>query len=284
MKVSKMRMFSTDINVIKFAGDIRLDTTLGMPNKRENIRYMFGTPRLDEVTAIRFNLSFFKLADLTSEEMGTGRGDSFMNVAYDGSKLYFEPDIPKSGMLWEVPSSFMLLRNGLKDTSGQQGLKNLLGANPRTVWGQDDNGNIYVLIVEGRRFGQKGLTANELYFVCEQLGLKDAITADGGGSSAAFTYDTQIGRVWDGRLHGRIAVGYSRYKLNELPILRRKIVMMQGVYVHLLQRLLGITADGKFGSNTKNEVLSYQRRNNLIVDGVVGKQTWESLTRGVIDL
>jgi peptidoglycan hydrolase-like protein with peptidoglycan-binding domain len=277
-----MRMFNTDISVIKFSGDIRLDTTLGIRGKRENIRYMFGKPGLDEVTALRFNLSFFHLANPASEEMGTGRGDSFMNVAYDGSKLYFEPDIPSSGMMWEVPSSFMLLRDGMKDTSGQQGLKDILGANPRTVWGQDYSGSIYVLIVEGRRLGQKGLTANELYLMCKQLGLKDAVTADGGGSTVAFTYDTQIGKVWDGRLHGRIMVGYSKYSLNELPVLRKKAIAMQGVYVHLLQRLLGITADGKFSSNTKNAVIDYQRKNNLKVDGIVGQQTWGSLTGGII--
>jgi peptidoglycan hydrolase-like protein with peptidoglycan-binding domain len=176
----------------------------------------------------------------------------------------------------------MLLRDGMKDTSGQQGLKDILGANPRTVWGQDHSGSIYVLIVEGRRLGQKGLTANELYIMCKQLGLKDAVTADGGGSTVAFTYDTQIGKVWDGRLHGRIMVGYSKYSLNELPVLRKKAIAMQGIYVHLLQRLLGITADGKFSNNTKNAVIDYQRKNNLKVDGIVGQQTWGSLTGGII--
>jgi peptidoglycan hydrolase-like protein with peptidoglycan-binding domain len=77
-------------------------------------------------------------------------------------------------------------------------------------------------------------------------------------------------------------VGYSKYSLNELPVLRKKAIAMRGVYVHLLQRLLGITADGKFNSNTRNAVIDYQRKNNLKVDGIVGQQTWGSLTGGII--
>ena len=56
----KTRLFKTDINVISFnKKDIRLDTTIGIPGKREDIRRMYGTPNKDEVTALRFNLTFF---------------------------------------------------------------------------------------------------------------------------------------------------------------------------------------------------------------------------------
>ena len=37
------------------------------------------------------------------------------------------------------------------------------------------------------------------------------------------------------------------------------------------------TPDGKFGTNTKNLVLKYQRANNLVADGIVGKNTWPKL-------
>jgi peptidoglycan hydrolase-like protein with peptidoglycan-binding domain len=279
MQTSRIRKYNTDIHIIKFGDEIRLDTTLGIPNKREDIRFMFGSPRPDEVTALRFNLSFFVMNNPKSEEMCVGRGDAHVNVAYDGKQLYFEPDIPNKPMLWEVASSFMLLRNGKKDTLGQSGLSHLLGAGPRTIWGQDAKGNKYVLIVEGRRLNQKGLTANEQYEVVRQMGLKDAITADGGGSSVAFVYDTQIGKVWDGRYHGRIMVGYSKYTLSQLPNLKKGA---RGVYVNLMQRLLKINPDGKYGGQTVAAVKEYQRQHRLKIDGKCGPQTWKSLTRGVI--
>lgn len=279
MQITKTRYKNTDIHCIRFGNEIRFDTTLGIPQKRENIRYMFGTPKLDEVTALRFNLSFYVMNNPKSEEMCIGRGDAHVNVAYDGKQFYFEPNIPNKPMQWEVASAFMLLRNGIKDTLGQSGLKNLLGANPRTIWGQDGKGNKYAIISEGRKWNQKGLTANEAYKLVRNMGLKDAITADGGGSSVAFVYDQQIGKVWDGRLHGRIMIGYKKYTLAELPNLRKGA---KGVYVNLLQRLLGIDDDGKFGGGTKRTVMNYQKAHGLVVDGVVGRKTWTELTRGVI--
>jgi peptidoglycan hydrolase-like protein with peptidoglycan-binding domain len=279
MQTSRIRKYNTDIHIIKFGNEIRLDTTLGVPQKREDIRFMFGNPRPDEVTALRFNLSFFVMNNHKSEEMCVGRGDAHVNVAYDGEQLYFEPDIPDKPMLWEVASSYMLLRNGQRDNLGQDKLKHLLGSGPRTIWGQDGKGNKYAIIVEGRKWNQKGLNANEQYELVRQMGLKDAITADGGGSSVAFVYDTQIGKVWDGRYHGRIMVGYSKYTLSQLPNLKKGA---RGVYVNLMQRLLKINPDGKYGGQTVAAVKEYQRQHRLKIDGKCGPQTWKSLTRGVI--
>lgn len=52
--------------------------------------------------------------------------------------------------------------------------------------------------------------------------------------------------------------------------------------VKLLQQLLcyhgyGLAADGEFGSVTQSAVMEYQKKNSLVVDGVVGEQTWKSL-------
>jgi peptidoglycan hydrolase-like protein with peptidoglycan-binding domain len=47
--------------------------------------------------------------------------------------------------------------------------------------------------------------------------------------------------------------------------------------VKTLQEKLGIPADGIFGQQTFSAVKSYQRRNELEVDGIVGPVTWESL-------
>ena len=59
----------------------------------------------------------------------------------------------------------------------------------------------------------------------------------------------------------------------------------RGNYVFVLQDALNALGynsgniDGIFGNNTKNSVIKFQRNNNLSVDGIVGCNTWEKLTK-----
>lgn len=58
----------------------------------------------------------------------------------------------------------------------------------------------------------------------------------------------------------------------------------KGTYVATLQdalTTLGYSTngiDGVFGNNTRNAVIRYQRANGLAVDGIVGCNTWKSIT------
>lgn len=47
--------------------------------------------------------------------------------------------------------------------------------------------------------------------------------------------------------------------------------------VKKLQNSLGLTADGYFGLETQAAVLQFQESNDLLVDGIVGNQTWSKL-------
>ena len=52
-----------------------------------------------------------------------------------------------------------------------------------------------------------------------------------------------------------------------------------GPAVEVLQRKLGISADGNFGSGTEDAVKRFQRSKGLTVDGKAGDETWRKLTR-----
>ena len=45
----------------------------------------------------------------------------------------------------------------------------------------------------------------------------------------------------------------------------------------IVQKAVGATVDGKFGNNTKNAVIAYQKKNGLVADGVVGLNTWKKI-------
>jgi hypothetical protein len=110
MKVYSKRYFGSTCHVVEFLpSELRLEDTPGIPGKREHISRIFGNPRLDEVTWLRVNRAFFNMADLKSEALGDGLGDSFVNAGYKSGKIYFEPDIP-AGVEWSVGTSYMLLK------------------------------------------------------------------------------------------------------------------------------------------------------------------------------
>jgi N-acetyl-anhydromuramyl-L-alanine amidase AmpD len=53
--------------------------------------------------------------------------------------------------------------------------------------------------------------------------------------------------------------------------------------VKVLQEFLGLKADGIFGPITDKAVRKFQKENNLVVDGIVGPQTWAAMAAATTD-
>lgn len=68
---------------------------------------------------------------------------------------------------------------------------------------------------------------------------------------------------------------YRRHSGMASPVILR--FGAQGAAVKKLQGWLGIQQDGIFGSDTEAKVRAFQKRYNLVEDGVVGFKTWEAL-------
>jgi len=52
-----------------------------------------------------------------------------------------------------------------------------------------------------------------------------------------------------------------------------------GALVATLQRMLAIDADGEFGAITEAALRAWQRRHDLVPDGIAGPKTWQALDR-----
>lgn len=51
----------------------------------------------------------------------------------------------------------------------------------------------------------------------------------------------------------------------------------RGAAVSRVQRALHVRRSGRFGPATRSAVVAFQRRDGLLVDGIVGPQTWDAL-------
>lgn len=86
--------------------------------------------------------------------------------------------------------------------------------------------------------------------------------------------------AYDADLGATITKGEKTVTI-ELTVLKKG---SKGEQVKTLQRLLNafgekLEVDGDFGSKTYSAVWSYQAKNDLEVDGIVGKNTWNSLLK-----
>ena len=83
-----------------------------------------------------------------------------------------------------IGTSYALIRGGEKCTLNWDKFSHAYGHHNRTIIGYDYNNKVWYLIVaDGRTSWDKGLTAEEEYELCKQLGITDACNLDGGGSS-----------------------------------------------------------------------------------------------------
>lgn len=120
-----------------------------------------------------------------------------------------------------------------------------------------------------------------LQFILNQLGYSLLVDGKFGRNTNAAVKDFQSKNnlLVDG------IVGPNTWKtlltLPQYPIIRRGD---RGNYVRFLQQLLESklipvgNIDGVFGIKTENAVKSFQQRQGLLVDGIVGTNTWSELT------
>lgn len=108
------------------------------------------------------------------------------------------------------------------------------------------------------------------------LGLADSPTFDAATDRAVRQFQTDNGLAPDGRVGPQTWAALRRVTAPaDRPTLRQG---SSGDPVTWVQRRLGCAPDGDFGPRTESHVRSFQRARTLVADGIVGPQTWTSLT------
>lgn len=75
-----------------------------------------------------------------------------------------------------------------------------------------------------------------------------------------------------------VAMGYESPPAprGPMPVIRRGST---GEAVRQAQRLLGLKDDGMFGPLTEAAAIAFQKRSQLLPDGIIGRATWAALTK-----
>jgi hypothetical protein len=288
MQYRKIRRYNSYVHVVEMnPKEYRLDITEGVPGKLEKLSAMYGEPRLDEITWVRMNAQFFggssrgygSFVDPTDDLPDKPSQAGYTDLTYKNGRLQVG-----TGGDFTIGTSYSIIVAGKTEYKYADWHKAIMAArHPRSMAGSLRNGDNVLIVVDGRWLNLSlGITAQQQAELGHELGCVDLVNFDGGGSSQIMIGDEIKNRPSDGKERAIISaiVAYRKYTLSELPTLKKG---KTGVYVNLLQRLLNSSgfncglADGIFGNNTRAAVIAYQRKHALLVDGIVGKQTWTSL-------
>lgn len=121
----------------------------------------------------------------------TGYKDGIADVAYDGNKIKVGDFVGLEGNQWVRTASWLIMKDGVKNTLGQSKYSHANSYQPRTMIGKTKDGYPISFVVDGRGVASKiksgatsrGVTANQQYELAKIYNCSDLVNLDGGGSS-----------------------------------------------------------------------------------------------------
>ena len=188
--------FSKSTDPVHHVGLLKTDNLLIEPASgtviRENIRYnvargaigIYDNGKIDIGWASTKNDSIFQWAVPIDNRPGRpGILDynkaKFWNVAY---AMHAGPVLMENSKLY-VTSEEEVFFNTPVD-----------GVQPRSAIGYNDNGDVIMMVVDGRQVDSRGVYLKELALLMSQFKCREALNLDGGGSSALFVNGSLINR------------------------------------------------------------------------------------------
>ena len=188
--------FSKSVNTIHHIGLLKVDNQLIEPASgsviRENIRYnvtrgaigIYDDGKIDIAWASTKNDSIFQWESPIDNRPGKPgilnySNAKFWNVAY---AMHAGP--------------ILITDSELRVTSEQEVFFNspVDGVQPRSAIGYNDNGDVIMMIVDGRQVDSRGVYLKELALLMSQFKCVEALNLDGGGSSALYVDGNLVNR------------------------------------------------------------------------------------------
>lgn len=172
------------------------------------------------------------------------------SVPYIYTQRYIKTILNQPYVRGAITSAFGLLNNGVLDISGakvgQPSRSIYLAKSGRTIIGKKSDGTIIFAVCDGVT-GSSGLTGYEAYQLALQLGLRNAVCMDGGGS----TYLEYKGYAYNGsdRL-GANAVAIYIKELSEFK--PNDVVRINGSFT------IGSISNGKAFINELNALIDFK--------------------------
>lgn len=71
--------------------------------------------------------------------------------------------------------------------------------------------------------------------------------------------------------------GEECIQVAKTAVCKKRITYKYKNLTEIVQKAVGVTKDGKFGSKTQKAVKEFQKKNRLIIDGCVGLSTWKKI-------
>lgn len=209
------------------------------------------------------------------------------NMVYKGEDIYFEDNKDTNDAIFNIPLSYSLVQLGSKRIQYYQDNRPNEYRHPRSAIGKKPDGTVILAAIDSKSKRKRGLTAEESAEVMKEIGCVQAFNLDSGGSSHII-YKNRVSSDFPG-LYSRpiksALLVYSKKPLikdhpMDYPILK---MWSKGDYVAIVQNLLNCygyskgVVDGVFGPGLLCAVKQFQKKNKLVVTGVVNKEAWEKL-------
>lgn len=152
-------------------------------NRKADVSWQFTDSNARYPLALQYPLKPFR------DSLGTHTSQSFFMAA---SRFQDPASLPLNLSDWKVQTAVgggpVLLQNGQISVANNEELKfagkAINDRHPRTAMGYTANGELIVLVIEGRFPGRaEGLTLTQTAMLLQQIGCVEALNLDGGGSS-----------------------------------------------------------------------------------------------------
>jgi len=146
----------------------------------------------------------YVVAALPVSHDGLARGDTLMLVGrsrgalQSGDTVTVDATLAPMIPMQAVGGHPLLLRDSvIVPTVDTEGAESFRGLNPRTAAGYADSGRrLLLVVIDGRQPGYSvGTTVRETAALLRDLGAREALNLDGGGSTAMIVRDPKSGKV-----------------------------------------------------------------------------------------